>query len=142
MKMKRSSSSSWLARAVVLLAIIVCCFLLPCSAGRAKGAGFNFPTGMRVEGIRPKSPKPGAPRAQNCPGCGHDYARPPPATGPSKQQNCPECGHAYALPPPAGTSVLAPAPPCGPCLHSSTASRSGTSGGRAAEATGLPGVCP
>ncbi|XBI23374.1 hypothetical protein VPH35_051941 [Triticum aestivum] len=109
--MKRSSSSYDL----VLLAIIVWCFLLPCSASRAKGAGFNFPTGVRGEGIRPKSPKPGAPRAQNCPGCGHDYARPPPALTaprPSKQQNCPGCGNAYTPPPSSsGTAVSAPRPP-------------------------------
>ncbi|XBI23379.1 hypothetical protein VPH35_051945 [Triticum aestivum] len=128
--MRRSSSSSWLASAVVLLPIIAWCFLLPCCAARPKG--FNFPTWWRGRGIQPQSPMPGKSRGPNhdyqhyCPGCAHDYAAPPSvgtaleSPGLPKQHHCLECDHAYGLPP-AGTPLAAPGPPkqqnCPGCAH-------------------------
>ncbi|KAI5003990.1 hypothetical protein ZWY2020_031233 [Hordeum vulgare] len=116
--MKRPSSSSSLARAVLLLAIIVCCFLLPCSDARAKGATFNSPSGMRSGRVWPYSPIPGPRRTKSHQGSGHAYAVPPPAgtaivaPAPPKQQNCSGCGNAYApLPPPSTTTLSAPGPP-------------------------------
>uniref|UniRef100_A0A8I7B4H2 Uncharacterized protein n=1 Tax=Hordeum vulgare subsp. vulgare TaxID=112509 RepID=A0A8I7B4H2_HORVV len=112
MIMKQSSYSSAMIGAVVLPAIIVCCFLLPCSAAREKGATSNSPSGIRRERIWPYSPIPGSPRTKSHQGSGHDYAVPPPAgtaivaPAPPKQQNCPGCGNAYAPPPPPSTTTL------------------------------------
>ncbi|VAH55622.1 unnamed protein product [Triticum turgidum subsp. durum] len=144
--MRRSASSSWLARAVLFLPIIAWCFLLPCCAARPKG--FNFPTWWRGRGIQPQSPMPGKSRGQNhdyaplpelappgppkqhyCPGCGHDYAPPPlvgaalESPGPPEQHHCPGCDHVYGLPP-AGTPLATPEPPkqqvCPGCAHDYT----------------------